>query len=438
MQRYSLSHVPDAVLLRDLATLAGKERGITVEVLVHIAEVDERKLYLPAAYPSMFAYCVGELRFSEEAASKRIHAARKARLYPAIFTALADGRLHLSAVVMLAPHLTPQNADELISSASHKTKSEIERLLAERFPRSEMPERVQAVPLPAPSLVTVAPGPVDQHAPGRVDASADQTRVAPVAPQRYALQLTIGETAHENLRYAQALLGHRPAGDGVAAVVERALEALVRQLEKQKFAASARPRPGHRRPSPGSRHIPAHVRRAVWERDDGQCTFVSDAGRRCEARAWLEFDHVREFARGGEATVAGIRLRCRGHNQYQAERTFGAEFMRGKRQAAQRARAAAARACEHAPGRVDARDPGHAEIERANGREDERELTPWLRALGYTVDEVRRAAAHCQSGPDASLEERVRLALRFLRPPHRKIDFRPIQTPSTPSVAIRE
>src|SRR6059036_2627540 len=173
MQRYSLSHVPDAVLLRDLATLVGKERGITVEVLVRIAEVDERKLYLPAAYPSMFAYCVGELRFSEEAASKRIHAARKARLYPDIFTALAEGRLHLSAVVMLAPHLTPQNADELISSASHKTKSEIERLLAERFPRSEMPERVQAVPLTAPSLVTVAPGPVDQHAPGRVDASAD-------------------------------------------------------------------------------------------------------------------------------------------------------------------------------------------------------------------------------------------------------------------------
>src|SRR5438067_1964965 len=77
-----------------------------------------------------------------------------------------------------------------------------------------MPERVQAAPLPAPSLVTVAPGPVDQHAPGRVDASADQTQVAPVGPQRYALQVTIGETAHENLRYAQALLGHRPAGGG--------------------------------------------------------------------------------------------------------------------------------------------------------------------------------------------------------------------------------
>src|SRR2546427_5332374 len=122
MQRYSLSHVSDQALGRDLATLVARERAATADVVAHIAEFDERRLYLPAAYPSMFAYCVGELRFSEEAASKRIHAARKARLYPAIFTALAEGRLHLSAVVMLAPHLTPQNADELISSASHKTK----------------------------------------------------------------------------------------------------------------------------------------------------------------------------------------------------------------------------------------------------------------------------------------------------------------------------
>src|SRR5438094_9669747 len=90
------------------------------------------------------------------------------------------------------------------------------------------------------------------------------------------------------------------------------------------------------------------------------------------------------------------------------------------------------------PGRVDAHDAGPVEVDRAIGWDDERELMPWLRALGYTVEEARRAAAHCQSGPDASLEERVRLALRFLRPPHRKIDFRPIQTPSTPSVAIRE
>src|SRR5258706_13977509 len=65
MSRYSLTHLSDDVLLRDLATLTTRERGTTAEGLAHIAEAAERKLYLPAAYPSMIAYCIGALRFSD-------------------------------------------------------------------------------------------------------------------------------------------------------------------------------------------------------------------------------------------------------------------------------------------------------------------------------------------------------------------------------------
>jgi len=79
----------------------------------------------------------------------------------------------------------------------------------------------------------------------------------------------------------------------------------------------------------------------VWERDGGQCTFVSEAGHRCPARTRLEFDHVVEVARGGQATVSGVRLRCRAHNEFTAERTFGTEFMRHQRLAAAQTRAVA-------------------------------------------------------------------------------------------------
>ncbi|TMQ63981.1 MAG: hypothetical protein E6K78_10045 [Candidatus Eisenbacteria bacterium] len=106
MNPYALSHVSDGALLRGLTALVARERAATATLLAHLAEVDARRLYLPAAYPSMYAYCLGELHLSEEAAFKRIHAARAARRFPAIFAALAEGRLHLSAVVMLAPHLT--------------------------------------------------------------------------------------------------------------------------------------------------------------------------------------------------------------------------------------------------------------------------------------------------------------------------------------------
>ena len=102
MTSYLLSHLADHVLLRDLKVLVSQDRATTAALLAHLAEVDERKLYLPAAHPSMFSYCVHELRMSEDAAYKRIQAARAAREFPAIFAAIADGRLHLSAVIRLA------------------------------------------------------------------------------------------------------------------------------------------------------------------------------------------------------------------------------------------------------------------------------------------------------------------------------------------------
>jgi len=169
----------------------------------------------------------------------------------------------------------------------------------------------------------------------------DRARVKPLAPQRYALQVTINQETHEALCYAQELLSHElPSGD-VAQVLAMALKALIPQLEKRKFAATNQPR-ARRSGSPKSpRYIPPDVQREVWRRDRGQCTFVSDDGHRCEARKFIEFDHVQEVACGGEASIAGIRLRCRAHNQYQAECTFGSEFMRHKRIAAAKPRAAA-------------------------------------------------------------------------------------------------
>ncbi len=222
MKSYSLSHLTDHVLLRDLAAIVSQDRsgptcgGCPASLLAHLAEVDDRKLYLPAAYPSMYAWCVGELHLSEDMASKRIHAARAASRFPAIFPALADGRLHLSAVVLLAPHLTEETADELLAVATHRTKAEIELLLAQRVPRPDVPCRVQAL---APPRLT------DEHAPGHVEAlamqpapapvapSAPRVRVAPLSPERFALQVTIGQGTHDKLRRAQELLGHAlPSG----------------------------------------------------------------------------------------------------------------------------------------------------------------------------------------------------------------------------------
>jgi hypothetical protein len=407
--RTSLSHVSDRELVRGLASLVAQDRATTARLLAHIAEFDARRLYLPAAYPSTYAFCVHELRLSEDAAYKRIQAARVARLFPVIFEALGDGRLHLSAVGLLAPHLTPENADELLAAAAHRTKSEIEELLAKRFPRSETLGLVEALPASPPvSDEQLAPGQVE--APGRerlgalTSQLAPRSKMAPVAPERFLLQLTIGRSTQDKLRYAQELLGHQLASGDLAQVLDRALDALIEKLERRKFAATRRPRRSGR-PSTHPRHIPAHVKRAVWERDGGQCTFVSEAGRRCPARKLLEFDHVEEVARGGRATVAGIQLRCRAHNQYGADCAFGAEFMRHKREAARRR--ADTRRQEAEARRKAAQLRARAAAEEV--------ITP-LRLLGFRADQARRAAALCETIPDASLEQRVRRALSYFQP----------------------
>jgi hypothetical protein len=170
---------------------------------------------------------------------------------------------------------------------------------------------------------------------------------------------------------------------------------------------------------------------------------VSACGRRCEARKRLEFDHVQAYARGGEATVAGLRLRCRAHNQYEAERTYGPEFMRHKRLAAAGARVAGrnrirvpvtARATEDRPAagtgepasaaaRVAAAGPAAAP---APGDAADRDVVPWRRTLGFSAAEARRAAERCADLWDAPLEERVRVALASFRVRGVRIERAPV------------
>src|SRR2546422_9684271 len=125
MRSYSLSHLSDGDLQRGLVSLVARDRTNAAALLAHIAEYDARRLYVPAGFPSMYLYCVHELHLSEEAARKRIHAARTARQFPAIFDAVAEGRLHLSAVIVLAPHLTPENANELLAAAARSEERRV-------------------------------------------------------------------------------------------------------------------------------------------------------------------------------------------------------------------------------------------------------------------------------------------------------------------------
>jgi hypothetical protein len=152
--------------------------------------------------------------------------------------------------------------------------------------------------------------------------SSHRAVVAPLAPERYRVQFTVDRETHEKLRRAQDLLRREIPNGDPGVIFDRALGLLLEDVARKKLAATSKPRPS-RGAAAHSRHVPAEVKRAVWLRDGGQCAFVGQRGRRCAERVYLEFHHVEAYARGGQATVANLSLRCRSHNVHEAELVFG-------------------------------------------------------------------------------------------------------------------
>ena len=339
-------------LLDDLDRAIRVEFQSTARVVAQVAEVDRHDAYRLLGFDTMLDYCVQWCRLSEDAALRRIQVARKAREFPILFEELREGRLNLSGACLLAPHLTKENVGEFVEAARHRTNAQIKELLTEKLfvrtaGRPTAPERQIPVPLPPPSPSMVLAANQAATTEPVAESTALSEAVTPPAPDpgplEYEMRFTMTREDHERFRYAQALLSHAvPSGD-VAAIFRRAIEAVITECEKRKFGARTTPveeesAKGEKPAAANGRHIPAHVRRAVWVRDGGRCTYVTPAGHRCGARTLLEFDHVTPVARGGRSTVENLRLRCRAHNQDEAERALGSTFMQAKRRKAAIAR----------------------------------------------------------------------------------------------------
>jgi len=319
----SLTRLSDAELVARMKSLVARERDTTAQLIAHLAELDTRDVHLREGYDSLYAYCRDALGLSEWEAYNRIEVARAARRFPVILEMLAAGAIHLTAVRLLSPHLTPANHREVLDSARGKKKPEIEEIVARLSPRPDVPASVRKLPAPRPSAFLPAEAAVPPE--NRLTAeplSVPRGAVTPLSPDRYKLQLTIGGETLEKLRLAKDMLSHAiPSGDD-AAVLDRALTALLVDLAKTKFADTRKPRRA-RGKDPRARDAAAAVKRAVWVRDLGRCAFVGTNGHRCNERRFLEFHHVDPHALGGEASVDKIELRCRRHNDYEGRLYFG-------------------------------------------------------------------------------------------------------------------
>jgi hypothetical protein len=252
--------------------------------------------------------------------------ARVARKFPLTLELLTSGALHLTAVRLLGKILTEENHREVLEAARHKTRREVELLIAQVAPRPDVAASVRKLPAPkaAPAPAALPREPAAAcAAPARPLTKAMRPVVEPLAPARFLVKFTVGEAFQARLVRAQELLGRRVAPGDLEAVFGPALELLVQKLEKQKNGATDRPRKNPRPTRPDSRHVPAGLKRAVQAQDGGQCSYVGRDGRRCTARSGLEYGHIDPYALGGPMTSDNVRLLCRRHNVYEAEQCFG-------------------------------------------------------------------------------------------------------------------
>jgi 5-methylcytosine-specific restriction endonuclease McrA len=320
-----LSNLSDQDLLAHLQIAAQAECRATAHLVALLIELDSRRLYLSEGFPSLFAYCMDALHLSESATYNRIDVARTARRFPIILDGLAAGELTLASVRLLAPHLTSENHREVLTRARHKSKREVELLVAALHPRPDVPSTIRKLPAPRTEKPVVAPDAASSEPP-RTMRTSSRPEMTPLTPERYKIQFTVSRETHDKLRRAQDLLRHAVPGGDPAIIVDRALTLLVAQLERSKTGATNRPRttrPGaSSQVKAGSRHVPAATQRVVWQRDAGRCAFIGPQGR-CPATAFLEYHHVVPFAAGGDTSATNLELRCRKHNQYEADRYFG-------------------------------------------------------------------------------------------------------------------
>lgn len=355
MSTDDLKTLSDDDLLRRLADLVRQSRRIEATIIVHIAEVDERRLYLRDA-PSMFAYCTQVLHLSEHEAYARITVARASRRYSDLLTMLRDGRLHLSGIGKLVPHLTDENAAGLLARATHKTKKQIEELVAGIAPKPDIPATVRKVPvrqtpelgpdrvalrsglLLAPLSPTIqAPHPPHPEKPAPLPPAAPMVAVTPLSPARYKVQFTATAELRDKLEKLQTLLRA-----DLATAVDLAVTEKLERLAAKRFAVTKSPRKSldETDTSPRSRYLPAPVRRTVRERDGDQCTFTLRSGERCPERRGLEFHHHDPYGRGGSHDPNNVRLMCRQHNAYVAELDYGKQRMEMHRRRGDRVREA--------------------------------------------------------------------------------------------------
>lgn len=320
MNRSEISKLGDGELIKRVEIINNREHSATVELVLHLIEVEERELFLGLGYPNLFSYCRERLGYSEPGAYRRITAARAIRDYPEIYELLDRKEVSLTTLALFAGILTPENKEDVLSRVRNSSRAEVEIVVAS---------------YKAPKVVRDSVKPiVERRAAPRETAPIFRTEV-PVNPPteptvpypietKFKVQFSVGSSFMKKLKRIKELRGQEEFEKLFEVLMDSYLERKdpIRREEKRSQKAKE-----PKSSNPEVRYIPVGIKDSILKRDSHQCSFVSPEGKRCCATAHLQIDHKTPFALGGHSTVDNLRVLCAAHNRYAATQVFGQEFM---------------------------------------------------------------------------------------------------------------
>jgi hypothetical protein len=272
----------------EMEVALGQERKGKVEFIRLLVRADKSQWYLEAGFSSLFVLCTKELGLSRSSALKRIGAARVASRFPVVLELLETGKIHLTHVGLLSPHLTLENHEALFLAASQLSERKLEKWLSSQFPE---------------------------------EVKGPKEKLKWLDGEKAQLTLIVDSELLALLERAKELMKHsHPTGETVP-LLKDILKKLLKSIDPlQRKTRAAR----KKNPRTEGRCIPRGVQARVWKRDEGRCTYVSPEGKRCEETAGLELDHAQPWASGGRSDdQRNIALLCFSHNRWLAKKTFG-------------------------------------------------------------------------------------------------------------------
>lgn len=312
---------------QNLKALVKTERKITYEILLLIQAFDITKSYRELGYSSLFEYLVKEIGYSESAAQRRISSARLMKQVPGIETDLQSGKLNLTQVSLAysairqeekaqGTKVSSEQKNEILRKLKSKNTFESQKVLLEELPNYE-PVAPKAIPQKANQVyLTLQMSEKDWQKIQALLAHFSHK----VPDQRleslllyFADQMEMKKRAQEKKVQIQSksMPREQPRKDGNGKLPDSP------KISKETASLPLRQWKNGRH---HRKYIPAHISATVFAKARHQCQFVSQTGRRCSARHFLEIEHCVPLARGGTDGIQNLRVYCRSHNQLAAKR----------------------------------------------------------------------------------------------------------------------